>query len=199
MSSDYAPEVGPDGRERPRFGEYASPEEQRSRIQQPDVTEALSAGVAPVEPVEPVHPVAAAAPVSGQAAPFGAPAVRQPSRANRLITIMLLAFGAANVVFSLFSYLDLAPSIERTMDVMGIPGGFTNYDAARTWGTIAAIVMVLVYLLTAVITWRVLKAGRVSWWIPLVGAVIAYVLVSLCIAVPLLGDPAFTEYVSSLT
>ena len=45
--SDFAPEVGPDGRPRPRFGEYASAEEQRARITQPDVTDALSAGVAP--------------------------------------------------------------------------------------------------------------------------------------------------------
>src|SRR5690606_15154003 len=136
--------------------EYASPEEQRSRIQQPDVTEALSAGVAPAEPAPPADSIVAATPVDGPLAPAAAKPV---SRANRLITIMLLAFGAANVVFSLFSYLDLAPSIERTMEVMGIPGEFSNFEGARTWGMIAAIVMVAIYALTAVITWRVLKAG----------------------------------------
>jgi hypothetical protein len=54
------------------------------------------------------------------------------------------------------------------------------------------------YLLTAMLTWRVLKAGRISWWIPIVGAIAAYVVVSLCLAVPLMGDPAFVEYVTTM-
>lgn len=193
MSGDYSPEIGPDGRERPRFGEYATPEEQRSRIQQPDVTEALSTGVAPVEPSVDTAGAAAAtsAPVAASATP------RPVSPVNRLVTIVLLAFGAVNVLFSLFSYLNLAPAIARSMGVLGVPGEFTSFDAARTWGIVAAIVMVVGYLVTAVITWRVLKAGRISWWIPLVGAVVTFIIVSLCIAVPLMGDPAFIDFVSS--
>ncbi|TQJ31694.1 DUF6264 family protein [Microbacterium sp. SLBN-146] len=194
MSGDYAPEIGPDGRERPRFGEYATPEEQRSRIQQPDVTEALSTGSAPVDQVVDT-PVDATpetpAPVAASATP------RPVSAVNRLATIVLLAFGAANVLFSLFSYLNLAPAIERSMDVLGVPGEFTSFDAARTWGIVAAIVLLAGYVVTAVITWRVLKAGRVSWWIPLVGAVVTFIAVSFCIAVPLMGDPAFIDFVSS--
>lgn len=192
MSGDYAPEIGPDGRERPRFGEYATPEEQRSRIQQPDVTEVLSTGSAPVDP--PVE----TAPTAGDGVATAAPvAARKGSPVNRLVTIVLLAFGAVNVLFSLFSYLNLAPAIERSMSVLGVTGEFTSYDAARTWGIVAAIVIVVGYLATAVITWRVLKAGRVSWWIPLVGAVVTFVVVSFCIAVPLMGDPAFIDFVSS--
>lgn len=186
--SDFAPEVGPDGRDRPRYGEYASPEEQRSRIQVPDVTEALDAGVAPVAPTT------AQVPVGPAAVPAASVAPRPVSPVNRLVTIMLLAFGAVNVIFSAFSYLDIVPVVERAMEIMGIPGEFTNVAAAQTWGVIAAVVLLAIYVLTAVLSWRVLKAGRISWWIPIVGAVVAYVIVSICLAVPLMSDPAFVGF-----
>lgn len=192
--SDFAPEVGPDGRARPRYGEYASAEEQRSRIQVPDVTEALEAGIAP-EPVTPTAPAAVSP--APQVVPAASVAPRAASPVNRLVTIMLLTFGAINVVFSVFSYLDIVPVVERAMQVMGIEGEFTNVAAAETWGVVAAIVLVAVYLLTAVITWRVLRAGRISWWIPLVGAIVGYVIVSVCLAVPLMSDPAFVDFVST--
>lgn len=175
-----------DDRPRPQYGEYATPEEQRARIQQPDITDALLSGVAP-EP-EPVVAEAAAQPAPRHASPL-----------NRLVTIILLAMGAANVLISVFSYLDIVPAIEQSMELMGVSGEFTNYAVAQTWGMVAAIVLVTLYILTLSITWRVLKAGRVSWWIPLVGAVVTYAVVSACLAVPLLGDPAFTSYVTSLS
>ncbi|MFB8386417.1 DUF6264 family protein [Microbacterium sp. NPDC055910] len=185
--SDYAPEVGPDGRQRPRFGEYASPEEQRARIQQPDVTEALSAGVVP-EASDP-EPIAAAP---------GPEPRRSVSPANRLATILLLAVGAANVLISLFSYLDLASALENSYELLGIDGAFTNLAAARQWGLIAAIVLVAGYIATFMLSWKRLKAGRVSWWIPIVGGVVTFFIVSLCLMVPLMGDPAFQEYVTSV-
>lgn len=175
----------PDPRPRPEYGEYATPEEQRSRIQQPDVTEALSAGVAPEPaPIVPTGP---------------APVAHRPgSPINRIVTIGLLAAGAVNVVFSVVSYLDILPTIERSMQIMGIPGDFTNVASAQMWGIVAAVALVIGYALTAVRSWRLLKAGRVSWWVPIVGAVITYVIVSTCLAVPLINDPAFTSYVTSL-
>ncbi|GAA1850233.1 DUF6264 family protein [Microbacterium koreense] len=173
-------------RPRPRFGEYASEEEQRSRIRQPEVTDLLSTGGAPDE-------APAATPV------MAAPTPKPAGGANRLATILLLAVGAANVLFSVIGYLDLASSIERTLELMGVPGEFTNIAAAQTWGAVSAAVMVGGFVLTAVLAWRRLRAGRSSWWIPLVGAVVTYVIVSVCLSVPLLGDPAFTAYVTSLS
>ncbi len=53
MSTPSAPEERP----RPQYGEYATPEEQRARIQHPDVTWALETGQA-VEGGQ-VHPAPA--------------------------------------------------------------------------------------------------------------------------------------------
>lgn len=184
--SDFAPESGPDGRQRPRYGEYASPEEQRSRIQQPDVTEALSAGIAP-----------APAPAPTSVAPASAPVATRPP-ADRIITIVLLAMGALNVIFSVPSFFDLGAAFASTFDAMGIPGEFTNTPAADMWGGIAGVLLLATYLITALAAWRRLRAGKLSWWIPVVGAVVAYVLIVLCLSVPLASDPAFQEYIRSM-
>ena len=55
------------------------------------------------------------------------------------------------------------------------------------------------YLITAYFSWRRLRAGRVSWWVPLVGAVVTYLAVYVCLAVPLLGDPAFVRFATSVS
>jgi energy-converting hydrogenase Eha subunit C len=175
----------PDPRPRPAYGEYATPEEQRARIRQPDVESVLDG--------------------SGAAASVPAPAVEAPPVAmaghplDRIITIALLAMGAVNVFLSVPGFLDLSETFARTMAAMGIPGEFSNFAAAQTWGAVASVVMVAGYLLTAVATWRRLRAGRMSWWLPVVGAVITFVLTVVCLAVPLWGDPAFQAYVNSMS
>ena len=47
---------------------------------------------------------------------------------------------------------------------------------------------------TAVTAWRSLVARRLSWWIPLVGAIVTFVIASICLTVPLLGDPAVASH-----
>jgi energy-converting hydrogenase Eha subunit C len=180
----------PDPRPRPAYGEYATPEEQRARIAQPTPEFAPPAA----EPV--AVPTPGVAPAAGAAAPAKA-AVRPP--VDRIATLTLLAMGAVNVFFSVQGFLDLGPTLARTMAEIGIPGEFTNVEAARTWGAIAAVVLLAGYLITALASWRRLSSGRRAWWIPIVGAAITYVLVVACLTVPIAGDPAFQAYVTSQT
>ncbi len=196
--SDVAPETGPDGRPRPRYGEYATPEEQRARIQQPDATFSLDAGEAPASaPETRAQPGLFGPPPSG-APQFGAPAraAGTPHPVDRIVTIALLAYGAINVIFSAVSFFDLSALATQALQLLGVDAEFTNVDAARVWGPIAAGVLVVGYLLTAVLSIRRLRTGRWTWWVPLVGAAATYIVVYICISVPLLGDPAFTRYVS---
>lgn len=169
-------------RPRPAYGEYASPEEQRARM-----------GI-PAEP--PSVPASLPAPMPVMPEP-GAVAARHP--ADRIITIVLLAMGAVNVVFSVSSFLDVGTAFSRTFEAMGIPGEFTNTPGAGTWGAIAGVLLLATYLITALAAWRRLRAGRISWWIPVVGAVVAYLFVVVCLTVPLASDPAFQEYLRSLS
>jgi len=168
------------GRPRPQYGEYASAEEQRARIQTP------APDPAPTPPVPP------AAPMWGTRAPAQAPG----QAANRVITVGLLVYGAVNVVLSVFSFFDLPAVIDSTYRVMGISGSFENVAAARAWGVVAAIVLIAGYVGTVLLSIRALRRRRVSWWIPLVGAVVTYIIVSVCIAVPMVNDPTFLSSVT---
>ncbi|MFT4220848.1 MAG: DUF6264 family protein [Microbacterium sp.] len=170
---------------RPRYGEYATPEEQRARMQQPDPSLPWESGHAEHQPAP------AAAPTAGN----GPVARRRP--VDRIVTIALLAYGAINVLFSVPSYFGLEAVIGRTLRMMGMEGEFTNLDAARLWGPVAAIVLVVGYAVTAVLTLRRLRVGALAWWAPLVGAVATYIVVGVCFAVPMLGDPAFIQHISS--
>lgn len=173
-------------RPRPQYGEYATPEEQRAHIRQPDPV------VVPAE--APVAPAVLPAPADAQGAASRVPAQRP---FDRVITAMLLGIGAVNVFFSAQSFFDPSAAFTATMQTMGIPGEFTNTAVAQTWGGIAAVSLIAGYLITALLAWSRLRAGRLAWWIPVVGAVVTYIAVSICLMVPLAGDPAFQAYISS--
>ena len=176
-------------RPRPAYGEYATPEEQRARMGLPDPVALPEA--APVVPVV-VEPVPLAAQPTLPARPARPPA-------DRVITLILLAVGAVNVLFSAPGLFSAGSAFARTYETAGIPGEFTNTQSADTWGAIAGVVLIASYLITALAAWRRLRAGRISWWIPVVGAVVCYAIVLVCLMVPVAGDPAFQEYVRSLS
>jgi uncharacterized protein DUF6264 len=186
----------PDERPRPQYGEYATPEEQRARIRQPDATWALDNGMG-VDGGQ-VHPASTGAPIGAPGPRVVAPMT--PARAaDRAVTLALLALGALNVILTAVTYFDLAGLANQAFSMLGIPGEFTNVASAQLWGPIAAVVLIAGFMLTAFLAWRNLRAGRISWWIPVVGAIVTYIVVYVCIAIPLLGDPAFMEYATTLS
>ena len=163
---------------RPQYGEYATPEEQR-RL----------AGLPPLDAV-PVTEVPAE-PAPEPAAPAGR------GNVDRIVTIALLAYGLVNVVMTAISYLDLPTVLQQSMQILGIEGDFTNFAQGRLAGAVAAVVLVIGYALTALAAFRRLRAGKKSWWVPLVGAVATMIVVTICIMIPMLGDPAFVQYLQT--
>lgn len=190
----------PDSRPRPAYGEYATAEEQRARIAQPDVTAHFEAGTAPTASV-PTKAAAAARARQSAATPAGAATATgaQPHPVDRTITFALLGFGAVNVIFSATSYFDLASIANRAMGMLGVDGEFTNDAAANLWGPIAAVVLVVGFLVTAILAFRRVRARKIAWWIPVTGAVLTYVVVYICLVIPLWGDPAFMDFVTSMS
>lgn len=176
-----------DPRPAPQYGEYATPEEQRARIRQPDPAAAPPPAAA-VQPYAP-HP------------PHARPttdAARPTRAADRIITFALLAYGLITVVTAVPQMLDFAGFAQTWMEVAGIEADFTNYAAGTLWGRIGAAVFIGGWLLTALISWRSVRRRRISWWIPLLGAVVTFAVVSVCLAVPLMGDPAVGQHFSAL-
>lgn len=173
--------------DRPQYGEYATPEEQRARAGLPPLGSDATAS-APVN-----EPSARPAPAPMGAAPAPAPVARPANPLGRLVTAMLLGVGLVNVITSIPGFLDLSTTLDASLGILGIDGEFSNFAAARVWGVVAVIVLVVGYVATAWLSFRRLKRGRSAWWIPLVGFVATMLLVSICISVPMMGDPAFTQ------
>lgn len=117
---------------------------------------------------------------------------------DRIVTIALLAYGLVNVIVTAISYLDLPTVMNESMKILGIDGEFTNFAQGRLWGTFAAILLLVGWTLTALLSVRRLRRGKLTWWVPLVGAAATTLVVSICIMVPMMGDPAFIAYVESM-
>jgi len=177
-------EVG--SRPRPQFGEYATPEEQRARIQRPEVTEALDAGVAP-QPAPTPEPARAAQPA---AAGFPVPTTRG-ARVDRIVTFGLLFYGLFSVVTTIIQLLNFPEYAETGARMLGVEATFTNLSAGYVWGAAAAAVYGIGWLATAVLTWRRMKRGRLAFWIPLVGFVVTALIAGICVTIALVGDPQF--------
>ncbi len=114
-----------------------------------------------------------------------------PSRAaDRVVTFALLAYGLFTVVGAAPQLWHFTEFAQTALDVAGIDATFTNTAQGDVWGPVGAIVYIVGWLVTAVLSWMSIMRGRVSWWIPLVGAILTSVAVTVCLTIPLFGDPA---------
>lgn len=189
------------GKPAPQFGVYASPEEQRARIRQPDATFALQAGESPMPPAREARRAAASgnaarpAPNTAETAGGSVPAARL---VDRLATVALLSYGLINVLFAVVGLSDVTSYFGAAYEVLGVPGSFTSTPFAQASAVIASVVLVSGYVITAVFSIRRLLRGRVSWWVPLAGAAATQFVVGVLLSAALLSDPAFSSFIASL-
>lgn len=160
----------PDERPRPQYGEYA-PEGWVSPHYQP-----------PEPPVE--------------ATPVPAPAV--PGRTwDRVLTFALLAFGLYTVISSFIAFTQLPATLDAVFAQLGV-GDFTSDAAANAVGLAANIIQPIIWVIVAWLSWRSLQTGRVTFWIPLAGGVLANLIVGILVGVVMAGDPAYLEYYTQM-
>ncbi|MEJ1087246.1 DUF6264 family protein [Microbacterium sp. Mu-80] len=169
--------------DRPQYGEYATPEEQRARAGLPPLGAEPAASDSPAS-VPPAPTAPTAPPAAG---------IARANPVNRVVTIALLAIGLINVFSSIPGFLDLSTTLGLSMEMLGVEGDFSNFASARTWGVIAVAVMLAGYAATVWLAFRRLARGASAWWVPLAGFVVTMLLVSVCVSVPMMGDPAFTQ------
>lgn len=181
---------GGDPRPRPQYGEYATPEEQRAAIREP----ARIPASAPVVPTG--YGTHAASAQVGARSPRPGETPRPVRMWDRILTLALLVYGLITVFSVLPQLWDFSEFAQTWMQLAGIEGEFTNVAQGEIWGKVASLVFVAGWLGTALLAWNSLTRRRISWWIPLVGAIVTSILVSVCLTVPLLGDPAVATYIS---
>jgi hypothetical protein len=171
-------------RPRPQYGEYATPEEQLRRSGRNAVPAVVHA------PVIAEAPAPAATEKTAQARPA--------HPVDRVAALALLAYGLWNVITSVLAFLDPSSLMTTMMQMLGISGSFSNYEQARTWGMVAAILLIVGWTATAALTLLRLRRGKLAWWVPLVGGAVFVTLSTLCMLIPFYADPAVISYLSGL-
>ena len=187
------------GRPRPAYGEYATPEEQRARIQQPDLTYALETGQDPDRVAYPPNPAESHAPAPGWVplpphVDAAAASNDGRRRIDLIVALVLLAYGLVQVVLTVIRALDYPSFARQFMDLAGISGEFTNLAEGQTWGRIGAFAFVAGWLITALVVYLRARRHRWVWWVPLVGAVVSTVLLTTCLVIPLMNDPVVVDF-----
>lgn len=186
---------------RPEYGEYATPEEQRARMGLPPAHHSVLGphGTASLAPSE--SPLAAQRPQAGRetaAADAGrSDAEHRTARAwDRSLTWVLLAVGLLSLAASASSYLNMAPAMQAAYHELGI-GHFGAAAIARPAGIALIIVQSVIWVATVLLARRSLRRGRISFWIPLIGAVVSYIALVAVLLIVVLNDPAFVAYISA--
>ncbi|WP_164861877.1 DUF6264 family protein, partial [Microbacterium sp. CPCC 204701] len=132
--------------------------------------------------------VEAAEPAPDAPAAVGAPP--RPRTVDRIVTVALLAYGLFNVLSSFPAFLDYGAYAETMFAVMGVEAELADPSAGRLWGIAAAVVLAVGWIATALLSWRSLRRGRITWWIPLVGGIVFTFAAGVIMVVPLTNDPA---------
>lgn len=175
MTSADAPEE-PRRPARPQYGEYAEPGDPRF-----------------MPPPAPTPPPTLAAAVAGAA----------PRSRDAVASALLLALGFGVTVYTVLSALGLEEALEQLYLLYGGTGDYEPTGGVRIAAWVIIASHVILYAATALLTRARLKAGRRSFWVPLVGGAVAAVIFFVTIVVVIVTDAplvaAAMEFASSGT
>ncbi|HEU0205555.1 MAG TPA: DUF6264 family protein [Pseudolysinimonas sp.] len=185
-------------RPRPRYGEYATPEEV-----------AAARGPSPAEPTDPVSRLAA--PIASRPSARAAEPVRRPSPswrltpppgrplgarhprpANNLITVLLLVFGIWNTVTSIPSYLDFGAVMSQAVELGGY-GPVTFGPIAHTAGIVLLVISLLLLIAAVGFSLRLMGSGRRSIWVPVTAGALFLIASIVVMTVVVANTPALLQ------
>jgi len=188
---DQTPAATPpvDYRPQPRYGELA-PEGWTWTPPQDERTPVDSAVVTP-EPAPATRGAAdrPAPATPGRAGPGSAPAWDRP------VTLSLLVLGVLGAFFTI-SVLGSMPEALQMLYTQASLGDYTAADSVGAIITAGSIGQGVLWLATTTISVLLLLRGRRAFYVPIIGGVIAFVLLVAAMAVVLAGDPALLDYFS---
>jgi hypothetical protein len=168
-------------RERPQYGEYASVDEQ------------IAAGGHVVEPdsVPTAAPEILAPPVASTRVP-GSP----PRAWDLPLTVALLVLGGYSTVSSIPGFLSFASTLNDLYVASGY-GEYTSTALANGLGIGALVSQSLIYVVTVALAIARLRARKLAFFIPVIGAVVSGVVIFVLVLVAMTSDPALAAWVTS--
>ena len=108
-----------------------------------------------------------------------------------------MIYGFLNVVSGFFQYADLGAYLDELYGTFGI-GNYLETGMERPIGIAIVAVNLLSFTLVAWFTVRALRAGRIAFWIPLAGGLLATVASTIFLQILLADDPALATYLDGL-
>ena len=187
---DQTPASRPvDHRPQPRYGELA-PEGWTWTPPQDESAAAASAVVTPDPAVQ----------TWGSAErPVSTPAKTDPRPVapawDRPVTIALLVFGLLGSFFTISMLSTLTQSLQMIYTQAGL-GDYTAADSVAATVTAGSIGQAVLWLATATVSLLLLLRRRRAFYVPLIGGVVAFVLLMAVMASVLAGDAALLDYFS---
>jgi Family of unknown function (DUF6264) len=158
-----------DDRPLPQYGEYATPEQQAKAMGKHYV--------APEPRIEPSNVTASSVQPALQR-----PATFASGYSNRFLTVFLLGLGALTLFWNVPGYLNYAIVFKAAV----VAAGYSSIAVPATFaeiGIVGLVANIVLYLVS--VGWSLwwLKRGRVSFYIPILGAVVFVVVMALTIAI----------------
>ena len=182
--SDRTPEQRP----RPRYGEYATPQEQ---------AEIVAKSMPPVSPLLVPSDHAESVPVPTGAIEADAASAAPRRRWDLILSVALLLLGLWNVLGSFAQFSDVSSTIQQVFDMQGI-GQYTPSPAAGAAGTVIIVANVALFAVATWLTVRRLMVGKLAFWIPLTAGVISFVVMMVAVFAVIASDPAWQSYLTDM-
>ena len=175
-----------DHRPRPRYGELA-PEGWTWKPPQEETPPAASAPVATTSAV----PLGSAQ----RDAAVPATVAKAPPAWDRPVTATLLVLGLLGTFLTIATLLPL-PEAMQMLYTQADLGTYSPADSVAAIITAGSIGTVVIWLATAVASILLMRRGRRAFYVPIIGAVVSFVLLVAAMAVVLAGDSALLDYFS---
>ncbi|MDH6532591.1 hypothetical protein M2119_000828 [Aurantimicrobium minutum] len=123
---------------------------------------------------------------------------------DRFLTWGLIFVGIFSVFTGLGDYINPRNTMNALYEEMNklVPtlelGTFQNIAFATLMGWVAVTIQAVILALVVWWSRQRMKAKKMSWWVPITGAVVSNMLSTACIFIALLSDPSFQEALMNL-
>jgi len=166
----------------PAYGEYATPEQQAAAMG--------------VHRLAPQPPIVRTTEKSGDLSQSSANSRgTRPRSWDLILTALLLAYGLWNVISGLVRYSRLSTVAQEIYTMLGL-GTFTSSrpGLSQALGLAINVSDVVIFAVVAFLSYRLVSRGRIAFWVPLTGGVIATIIgIGLLFAL-LSSDPGFAAH-----
>ncbi len=156
-----------------------------------------AAAPAPHQPGEPYRAAAPAPQQQSQLPPaYRTPGPGRPRMGDRVVTIVLLAFGALGALNIAGSFFGLAAQVRLMGDMLGLESPKVA-DWVGPLGVVSGLIVLLLFALNLIYSIQRMRAGKLAFWVPLAAGAIAFIILMVVPLIAMNGAPEIMQQLES--